>query len=199
MAFRLSQRDQFFAKGFTLIELLVVVGIIALLVGIILARISTQQANATKVRIKTQLGQLATHMELYYATAGSYGNTYASAPCPNSSSPPDPIFYSDSQLKLMIGYIKKLGGQNFMSCAAGGSSSGNASSYAIAAPYKDSDLFTGPYWCVDSSGQRKTWTTKADGGFIDSIARTIIPTAYAGIVFPGPPLGGGVGTAAACP
>ena len=59
-------------KGFTLIELLVVVSIIGLLSSVVLASLNSARAKARDAHRRVELRQVATALELYYDSNGSY-------------------------------------------------------------------------------------------------------------------------------
>ena len=58
--------------GFTLIELMVVISIIGVLTGIVLVSMNDTRALARDARRKSDLGQIATAIELYYLNHNSY-------------------------------------------------------------------------------------------------------------------------------
>jgi prepilin-type N-terminal cleavage/methylation domain-containing protein len=188
-------------KGFSLTELLVVIAIIGILATIVLAAVNGSRTKGKDTTIKAQVEQARNEIEAVGAqTTGfvNYGNTLSSSNCPTSSSPPNPIFYTDPNLQNIIAKINSSNGYGSSKCAAGGPSSTAANTWAIASPLPS----TGPggqWWCMDSSGKSKLSTTGAPApkGILAFIIRAITTKAVAAMGI-GPNLGGGAG-AATCP
>jgi type II secretion system protein G len=59
-------------RGFTLIELMIVVGIIAILAGILIPNFVNARAQAQTAACESNLRQIATALELYYADNQEY-------------------------------------------------------------------------------------------------------------------------------
>lgn len=59
-------------KGFTLIELLVVIAIIGVLSVIVLASLSVARGRARDAKVRSDLHQIQTALQLYYNQNGSY-------------------------------------------------------------------------------------------------------------------------------
>ena len=59
-------------RGFTLIELLVVIAIIAILAGLLLSGVVAGGAAKYKARLQSQLAEIETSINEYYAKKGSY-------------------------------------------------------------------------------------------------------------------------------
>lgn len=78
--YRKSSRTGFtrqnFAKkisgGFTLIELLVVIAVIGILASVVLASLNSARKKGADAKIKSELKQIATALELYYDKYGAY-------------------------------------------------------------------------------------------------------------------------------
>jgi prepilin-type N-terminal cleavage/methylation domain-containing protein len=59
-------------RGFTLIELLVVIAIIGVLSSVVLASLGTARAKANDAKIRTDLRQVSTALQLYFGKYGAY-------------------------------------------------------------------------------------------------------------------------------
>jgi type IV pilus assembly protein PilA len=73
------------SKGFTLVELLVVLVVIGVLAGVALPRLSTARAQAFETALQSDLRNLQSAQEQYYA---AYGYTYGDAADLQGASPP---------------------------------------------------------------------------------------------------------------
>lgn len=184
------------AQGFTLIELLVVIAIVGILASIIFAGLNGSRVSANDTKVKAELHEVAKKMEVQYLTNGHYGPTFESAPCPTASNPPDPIFYTDTNLRTIISAAETANGGEVLKCATGGTNANQASTWALASALKS----TGPWeawWCTDSAGKTKLSIKLNPNGWAQRILTFITPVAHA-VVDPGPYLGGGT-SAAVCP
>ena len=63
-------------KGFTLIELLIVVVIIGILAAIAIPKFANTKQKAVKASMVSDLRNLATAQEAFYADSSSYATTY---------------------------------------------------------------------------------------------------------------------------
>ena len=71
-------------RGFTLIELLVVIAIIGVLSSVVLASLNTARVRARDAKVRTELRQINTAINLYYQKYGYYpANTYPGNYCSN--------------------------------------------------------------------------------------------------------------------
>lgn len=59
-------------KGFTLIELLVVIAVIGILASVVLASLNSARKKGADAKIKSELKQISTALELYYDRYGTY-------------------------------------------------------------------------------------------------------------------------------
>ena len=59
-------------KGFTLIELLVVIAVIGILSSVVLASLNSARKKGADAKIKAELKQIATALEMYYDKYGTY-------------------------------------------------------------------------------------------------------------------------------
>ena len=122
-------------KGFTLIELLVVITIIGLLSSLAVVSLSSARNKANDAKIKSDLTQLRSTIEL---------NANSSTDSP----------YSNASTTVAGSVIKA------PSCSAGGyvlyPTAGPTSSYAVAAKLC-ADATN--YFCIDSSGNAETTST----------------------------------------
>jgi type II secretory pathway pseudopilin PulG len=179
-----------------LIEVLIVIAIIGILASIVLASLNSARTKAADSNIKAAISSARLQIELSVDAAGRYGNTFTSTMCPTVSSPPDSIFFADSQLRSIIASIASNNRSGFIYCAAGGSTATAASSWAIASPLPSTGVFS-TWWCVDSAGRTKLSYSNSPDTFFVSALRYITPTAQAAMGV-GPNLGGGASTAL-CP
>jgi prepilin-type N-terminal cleavage/methylation domain-containing protein len=69
-------------KGFTLVELLIVVAIIGILASVVIVGLAPTQRSGRDARRISDIRQVQTALELYYAKCGYYpGTTQAAAAC----------------------------------------------------------------------------------------------------------------------
>lgn len=142
-------------RGFTLIELLVVISIISLLSSVALASLGAARLKARDAAIKSQLVHIKKQAEVYALATGNgaYGTIYGidgdSQVCPAGGS--GSIFYTSvaaGGLSEQINNLHDLTGMT-PSCAAGSSTGGAATSWAVSALLPSGQNG----FCLDNSGE----------------------------------------------
>lgn len=131
-------------KGFTLIELLVVVAIIGILASVVLASLNSARGKGTDSAIKGELSSLRAQAEIFYDTAGNYGN--ATTACTTE-------MFADPTVQKLIASIDNRNGAEAITCESTGSA------WATAAELTQGTAGSG--WCVDSTGSSKAVATVA--------------------------------------
>ena len=132
-------------RGFTLIELLVVIAIIGILSSVVLASLTTARSKGSDAAIQSDLNTIQTQAEIYYNdNSSSYGTATA---CDTASTMFDPAGTDSKPIANAITGITNNG--STVLCAS------TPSAYAVMASSKS----TSGYFCVDSTGVSKTYTT----------------------------------------
>lgn len=145
---------KFNAKGFTLIELLVVVAIIAILSTAVLVSLNSARAKARDARVKSEMQQLKSAMELYYNNFGGYSTAPMSSVatgtgCSGSGGNTFGVTASDGPGTLASAIVAD---GTSPSCGA------NKDSWAFSVA-----LPGGGNWCVDSNGKSSSGTASITG------------------------------------
>ncbi len=131
-------------RGFTLIELLVVIAIIGILASVVLASLNSARQKGADASIKSNLNNARAQAELYYD--GRTPNSYHVSASENVCS-------STSGIANMI-----TGARNANGTAANVVCGSEAGYWAAKALLVSN---TAHWYCVDSSGQAKTYTSTA--------------------------------------
>lgn len=142
---KFSMFKKFNAKGFTLIELLVVVAIIAILSTAVLVSLNSARAKARDARVKSEMQQLKSAMELYYNNNNGYSTspmTGVSTTCSGTGANTFGITTADGPGTLAAAITADGTSAN---CGA----NKDSWSFSISLP-------GGGTWCVDSNGRSGT-------------------------------------------
>ncbi len=178
-----------------MIEILVVIAIIGILSAAIFTYLGGGRTKATDTKTREEVSQAMSFIEQYYEDHQNYGPTLAEASCPTSGTT---VFAINDDIKNIIATMKASNGGIDPKCAAGGTDSLSATTWAISTPLKGDAPGDSP-WCMDSSGYRGVI---ASGGVDDlrmfGFAPLFVNIAHAaGIPTPLPAasIGGGVAPA----
>ncbi|MCB9818706.1 type II secretion system protein [Candidatus Nomurabacteria bacterium] len=126
---------QIYRRGFTLIELLVVIAIIGILASVVLASLNSARDKGADAATKSNLNNARAQAELYYENNGrAYTNVCTAAG----------------------GIGTMLAGANSSAGTGNAVCSSNATQWAMKARMMSN---TAHYYCVDSTGQAKSYTS----------------------------------------
>ena len=126
------------SKGFTIIELLVVVAIIAVLTGIVLVNVTSYINKGKDASVQGNLSTVLTNASVFYDTNGSYTGNCASANVAAALAAADKAFDGNATANEVTDCNE------------------TASAWAACGQLKVTDS----YFCVDSTGTKKTNATR---------------------------------------
>lgn len=147
-----------FHKGFTLIELLVVVAIIALLAATILASLGAARTKARDARTTSELSSMRAQAELY---ANNHGFNYATSSSGGDCTSADLIANTTDTSSLNNLYKDVSANTTDVFCKVA------TNQWVVAAK-----LQGGSYFCVDSNGAAKSYTTASNPSVTSSTTAT---------------------------
>lgn len=127
-------------KGFTLIELLVVIAIIGILASVVLASLNSARSGGADAAIKSELNQIRTASEIYYADNGDYGA--ATTACAN--------MFAGTQLTGIISSLQDR--TSNVACVSNGDNWTVYGDLDVPAEFNDG-------YCVDSTGASRDTAT----------------------------------------
>lgn len=147
-------------RGFTLIELLVVIAIIAILAAVSFALLGGGRTTARDTAVKAEMSQVLNMVEMYYENNNNYGAVLAEADCVGGAA--GSIFATNAELAAILAKIQSENGGISPRCAAGATSGGIATSWAVKVVLPSAP--SGAPWCVDSNQFRGQMAFSGSGG-----------------------------------
>jgi prepilin-type N-terminal cleavage/methylation domain-containing protein len=134
------------SKGFTLIELLLAIAIIGILSAIVTGYLNEARGKGADAKVKSQLVQLRSAIELYYSNNGHYGTTVVNGSEPVGASVSYGCASGVFNDATLANYILKTiyPGTAFLNSKC----TSNGSAYAISIHLNNPNQ----YWCIDSTG-----------------------------------------------
>lgn len=132
MLSRIRRKD----KGFTLIELMIVVAIIGILAAIAIPNFMNYQCKAKQSEAKSNLGNIRTAEEAYYAEHDAYSSSTSE-----------------------IGFSTK-GQANYTYTVSGNGASGTGASFTGSASATGGGKLVGDTWTIDNAGTLANPTNK---------------------------------------
>lgn len=135
------------SRGFTLIELLVVIAIIGILSAVVLASLNTARSKGNDAAVQSDLSTIQTQAEIFYGVGNTYGpqQTFSSGlatSCLNG-------MFGDTTITKALAGADLANGTGNVDCAT----SADGTTYVVAV------ATSAGYWCVDSTGNAKGYTS----------------------------------------
>jgi prepilin-type N-terminal cleavage/methylation domain-containing protein len=158
------------SKGFTLLELLVVIAIIGILASIVLASLGQARTSASDAVIKSELKQLLTDDQYFYALNAQFPTFYltpetcfqTASRATTAASGNAPVLALITEISGIIsaaGNVSNGGGLNTATCASSATLNWPAI-WAVSVPLKTDPSKS---WCVDSTGRAEQITGAVTG------------------------------------